>query len=130
MHQADLLFLPHDHVGRKMYRYCLCIVDVASCFKAAEPLTDKIAASVAEALSRIYKKGLLNWPSLLQVDAGNEFKGVVSQLLAAHTVLVRRGSPGNHRQQGIVKRLNRTLSERLFGYQYGEEMPESITRVF
>ena len=49
VHKADILFLPHDRVGRKIYRYCLCIVDVASRFKAAEPLTDKTAASVAEA---------------------------------------------------------------------------------
>ena len=35
---------------------------------------------------------------------------------------VRRGQVGNHRQQGIVERLNKSLLERLFGYQYGEEM--------
>ena len=37
VHQADLLFLPHDRVGRKTFRYSLTVVDVASQYKEAEP---------------------------------------------------------------------------------------------
>ena len=33
VHQADLLFLPHDTVGRKVYKYALVVVDVASRYK-------------------------------------------------------------------------------------------------
>ena len=68
VHQADLLFLPHDRVGRKTFRYALTVVDVASSYKEAEPLTSKTAAEVADALSRIYGRGPLKWPQLLQVD--------------------------------------------------------------
>ena len=118
VHQADLLFLPHDRVGRKTYKYALTVVDVASRYKEAEPLTSKGAAEVADALSRIYKRGPLTWPKMLQVDPGREFMGAVSQLLARHNVEVRRGRVGSHRDQGIVERWNRTLSERLFGHQY------------
>ena len=57
VHQADLLFLPHDRVGRKTFRYALTVVDVASRYKEAEPLTSKTAAEVADALSRIYRRG-------------------------------------------------------------------------
>ena len=89
VHQADLLFLPHDKVGRRTYRYALTIVDVASCFKEAEPLTSKTAAEEPNALSRIYKWEPLMWPKLLQVDPGREFMGEVSQLLAKHKVKVR-----------------------------------------
>ena len=39
IHQADLLFLPHDRVGRKTYKYALTLVDAASRYKAAMPLT-------------------------------------------------------------------------------------------
>ena len=43
VHQADLLFLPHDKVGSNSvattYKYALTVVDVASRFKEAEPLT-------------------------------------------------------------------------------------------
>ena len=122
VHQADLLFLPHDRVGRRTYKYALTVVDVASRYKEAEPLTSKCAAEVADALSRIYRSGPLKWPKLLQVDPGREFMGPVSQLLAKHSVEVRRGRVGDHRDQGIVERWNRTLSERLFGHQYAQEM--------
>ena len=46
----------------------------------------------------------------------------VSQLLAKHSVEVRRGRVDVHRDQGIVERWNRTLAERLFGHQYAQEM--------
>ena len=122
VHQADLLFLPHNRVGRKTYRYALTVVDVASRFKEAEPLTSKTAAEVADALSRIYRRGPLKWPMFLQVDPGREFMGAVSQLLAKHSAQVRRGRVDIHRDQGVVERWNRTLAERLFGHQYAQEM--------
>ena len=122
VHQADLLFLPHDKVGRKTFRYALTVVDVASRFKEAEPLATKEAKEVADALSRIYKRGPLKWPKLLQVDPGREFMGAVNQLLVKHGVQVRHGRVDIHRDQAIVERFNRTLAERLFGHQYAVEM--------
>lgn len=122
VHQADLLFLPHDRVGRKKYKYALTVVDVASRYKEAEPLTGKSAVEVAAALGRVYKRGPLKWPNLLQVDPGREFMGAVSQLLAKQNVQVRRGRVNIHREQGIVERFNRTLAERLFGAQYAQEL--------
>ena len=122
VHQADLLYLPHDRVAKRTYNYALTVVDVTSRFKEAEPLTSKGAAEVAEALSRIYKRSPLKWPKLLLVDPGKEFMGAVSQLLAKHGVSVRRGCVDVHRDQGIVERFNRTLAERLFGHQYAQEM--------
>ena len=122
VHQADLLFLPHDKVGRRTYKYALTVVDVASRFKEAEPLSTKEAKEVAGALSRIYKRGPLKWPKLLQVDPGREFMGEVSRLLAGHGVSIRRGRVEIHRDQGIVERWNRTLAERLFGHQYAQEL--------
>ena len=43
VHQADLLFLPHDKPARsrKIYKYALTVVDIASRYKEAEPLTSK-----------------------------------------------------------------------------------------
>ena len=122
VHQADLLYLPHDRVAKRTYKYALTVVDVASRFKEAEPLTSKMAVEVAEALSRIYKRSPLKWPKLLQVDPGKEFMGAVSQLLAKHDVSVRRGRVDVHRDQGVVERFNRTLAERLFEHQYAQEM--------
>ena len=82
------------------------MVDVASRYKEAEPLTDKTAGEVAAALGRIYKRGPLTWPRLLQVDPGREFVGAVNQLLSKHKVSVRRGRVDTHRDQGLTARWN------------------------
>ena len=79
MHQADLMFLPHDRVRHKTYKYALIMVNVASRCKEAEPLTSNDSTEVASALSRIYSRGPLKLPKLLQVDPGREFMGSVSQ---------------------------------------------------
>ena len=123
VHQADLLFLPHDKLprGKKIFKYALTIVDVASRFKAAEPLTSKDSSEVSRAFWKIYK-GPLKWPKLLQVDPGCEFMGAVTEEMKDHDVRIRRGNVNVHRNQGIVERFNRTLSERLFSFQYSQEM--------
>ena len=121
-HQIDLLFLPHDTINKKKYKYALTIVDVASRFKEAEPLTDKSSKSVAIALEKIYKRSPLHYPRLLQCDDGAEFKREVNQLYLKHNTLIRRGIPGVHRSQAVVEAFNKQLAERLFSYQYHQEM--------
>ena len=122
MHQADLLFLPHDKIGKKTYKYALTVVDVASRYKEAEALTDKTATQVASALERIYKRSPLTYPKTIKVDPGKEFMGGVNTLMGEKGVTIQRGEVGNHRAQGIVERFNRTLAERLFSQQYAREM--------
>ena len=122
VHQADLLYLPHDSVKKKTFKYALTVVDVASRYKEAEPFSTKTSMEVAEALQRIYKRDPLRFPSLLQVDPGREFKGEVIHLAARKKMNIRWGRVNIRRDQGIVERFNRSLAERLFGYQYAEEM--------
>ena len=132
VHQADLLFLPHDKVDSnsvaKTYKYALTVVDVASRFKEAQPLTSKNSDEVAKAFKTIYTRGPLKWPQLLQVDPGREFMGAVTKEMENHKTSIRRGHPEIHRDQAIVERFNRTLAERLFGHQYAVEMrsPEGL----
>ena len=125
VHQADLLLLPYDtvKVGRinKTYKYALTLVDLGTRYKEAEPLTSKDSKEVAMAFEKIYKRHL-KYPKLLQVDPGREFMGAVTQLMAKHNVRIRIGHPEIHRHQGVVERFNRTLAERLFGYQYAKEL--------
>ena len=123
VHQADLLFLPHDRPlrSRKTYKYALTVVDVASRYKEAEPLATKESAEVATAFSTIYKRSRLKWPKLLQVDPGREFMGAVNKLMNSKNVKIRRGEKALHRSQAIVERFNRTLAEKLFGHQYAQE---------
>ena len=124
VHQADLLFLPHDKLprGRKVYKYALTVVDVASRYKEAEPLTSKDSAEVAKAFQSIYRRSPLTWPQMLQVDPGREFMGSVTKEMESHKIYIRRGRTEIHRDQAIVERFNRTLAERLFGHQYAVEM--------
>ena len=58
IHQADLLYLPHDKVYQNTYKYALNVIDIASGFKASRPLKTKKAGEVAEMFKDIYKKGL------------------------------------------------------------------------
>ena len=124
VHQADLLFLPHDKLprGKKIYKYALTVVDIASRYKEAEPLTSKNSDEVAKAFQSIYKRSPLTWPNMLQVDPGREFMGAVTKEMEKHKTYIRRGRTEIHRDQAIVERFNRTLAERLFGHQYAVEM--------
>ena len=48
--------------------------------------------------------------------------GKVTEEMKDHDVRIRRGNVNVHRDQGIVERFNRSLSERLFSFQYSQEM--------
>ena len=65
VHKTDPLFLPHDRPGRgrKLYKYALTVVDVASRYKEAEPLATKEPKEVADALPHIYSRSPLKWPN-------------------------------------------------------------------
>ena len=54
VHQADLLFLPYDTVKirrmiNKTFKFALTLVDLATRYKEAEPLTSKDSTEVAKA---------------------------------------------------------------------------------
>ena len=115
-------FLPHDTQGRgqarKTFRYALIVVDENSRFKEAEPLTSKDSCEVASAFQNLYKRGLLNWPQLLQADPGREFISAATKETEKHKRNIRRGCTEIHWDQTIVERFKHTLAERLFGQQY------------
>ena len=121
VHQADLLFLPHDTIRGKTYRYALVVIDVAFRYKDAEALGTKDSGEIARCFGKIYSRRL-GWPGVLVVDSGREFMGSVSKLVEKRGVKIQRGQAGNHRSQAFVERANKTLSERLFSHQYAQEM--------
>ena len=125
IHQADLLFLPHDTVRRRTYRYALVVIDIASRYKDAEALTSKDSGEVATAFERIYARKL-KWPKTLMVDPGKEFMGNVTHLMNKHKVNIQRSEAGNHRAQAFVERANRTIGEKLFSHQYAQEMVSDV----
>ena len=115
-------FLVTCSTSLQVYMYALTVVDVASKFKAAEPLTSKNSSEVLRAFRTIYDCGPLRWPKVLQVDPGRKFIGDVTREMTKHNVRIRRGNVNVHRHQGIIERFNRTLGKRLFTLQYSQEM--------
>ena len=105
--------------GAKTYKYALVVVDVASRYIDAEPLTSKYASEVAAAFEKIYSRKLKK-PETIIVDPGTEFKGVMLK-----NYNIQRSEANNHRAQSLVERANRTIAEKLFSYQYAKEMTTS-----
>ena len=104
IHQADTLFLPHDTVRRKAFKYALVVIDVVSRYKDAEPLTSKESSEVAKSFEKIYSRKL-KWPARIIIDPGKEFMGHVTSLIKRH-VIIQRSEAGNHRAQAFVERAN------------------------
>ena len=97
--RRTFFFLPHDKLRRKIYKYALTVVDIASRYKEAEPLTSKNSDEVARAFQSLYKRSLLTWPQMLQVDPGREFMGAVTKEMEKHKTYIRRGRTEIHRDQ-------------------------------
>ena len=124
IHQADILYLPHDRFKKKTYKYALNIVDVASRYKGSYQLTTKNAKEVAQAFQWIHENTPLTYPKTLIIDDGKEFYRDVMKLMEKHDVMIQCGDPSQHRSQGIMERFNGTLADRLFSYQYHKELKD------
>ena len=124
IHQADVLYLPHDRYEKRLYKYALNIVDVASRYKGSYQLATKNAKEVTKAFQWIYENTPLTYPKTLIVDDGKEFYGDVTKLMEKHDVIIQHGDPSQHHSQGIVERFNRTLVDGLFTYQYHKELED------
>ena len=124
IHQSHLLSLPHDKFKKKVYKYALNIVDVASRYKGSYQLTTKNSKEVAQAFQWIYDNTSLTYPKTLIIDNGKEFYGDTKKLMENHNVIIQRGDPSQHRSQGIVEWFNWMLANRLFSYQYHKELED------
>ena len=124
IHQSDLLSLPHDKFKKKVYKYALNIVDVASRYKGSYQSATNNSKEVAQAFQCRYENTPLTYPKTLIVDDGKEFYGDTTKLMEKHDVIIQRGDPSQHRSQGIMERFNRTLADRLFSYQYHKELED------
>jgi len=78
--------------GWRVYKYALTVVDMASRYKEAEPMTLNDSAEVVKAFQSIYKGSPLTWPQLLQVDPGCEFMGSVTKEIENHRTAIRHGA--------------------------------------
>ena len=63
IHQADILYLPHDRYEKKVYKHALNIVEVASRYKGSYQLATKNSKEVAQAFQ--YENTPLTYPKKL-----------------------------------------------------------------
>ena len=123
IHQADLLYLPHDKVYQNTYKYTLNVIDIASGYAASRPLKTKKAKEVAEMFKDIYKKGPLKYPEELHVDSGTEFKGEVLKLMKENNVPVKSVvTKYHHSFTAFVENFNKQLAMMLFKPQDAQEL--------
>ena len=61
IHQADILYPPHDRYEKKVYKYTLNIVNVASRYKGSHQLAIKNSKEVAHAFQWIYENTELSF---------------------------------------------------------------------
>ena len=123
IHQADLLYLPHNKVYNNTYKYVLNVIDIASGYKVSRPLRTKKASEVADMFQDIYKKGPLRYPEELHVDNGTEFKSNLDKLMQEHSVKVKRVTTKyHHKFTAFVENFNKTLAEKLFKIQDAQEL--------
>ena len=62
IHQAGILYLPHDRYEKKTYKYALNVVGVASRFKGSYQLATENSKEVAQAFQWIYENTSLTYP--------------------------------------------------------------------
>ena len=96
IHQVDILYLPHDRYEKKIYKYALNIVDVASRYKTSHQLATKNSKEVAQAFWWIYGNTLFTYPKTLVIDDGKEFYGDTTKLMGKHDMIIQRGDPSQH----------------------------------
>jgi len=105
INQIDLISLPND----KGFDKALVVVDQGSRLTDAEPLDNKSSDSAFEALKRIYERGILKQPKLIQSDSGKEFMGEFEQNVKSLGIMTKFGKPDRHRSQALVERKNYTI---------------------
>jgi hypothetical protein len=108
------LFLPEATVGKKTYKYCLVVVDLASDEFDIEPVGNKEPSTILEAFKAINKRKHIkidkNSASLV-TDAGNEFRGVVSKWLYDESIFHKIAIPNRHSQLANINLLCRQLGK-------------------
>ena len=66
---CDLLRLTNDTVNKKTYKWVLTVIDIASRFKWAVPLTLKNSSEVTKAFKKIYDNSNVPLPGLIYYNA-------------------------------------------------------------
>lgn len=109
--------------GRRV-KYLVVVVDIYSNKFDIEPIKNKDALTVLNALKTIWKRGkYVKEPEYTFItDDGAEFKGPVTKFLYDESIFHKISLPNRHSQTANVESLNRQLGELLNGYMNTKEL--------
>jgi len=88
----------------------------------ARPLKTRNTEDILKAFKDIYKGPILSLPKLIEVDDGNEFKGIVKKYFNDHGVAVKSSLRDRHRQQAIVENKNLVIGRAIHKRQTAQEL--------
>lgn len=118
MHFADILFLPMD----KGFKYALVVTDANSKLTDAQPLKNRNSTAVINAFNKIYSRDYLDFPFVIVMDSGTEFKGKTKEYLEENKVRVRYALTNRHRQIAPVEAKNKQIGTILLKKQAFNEL--------
>lgn len=117
-HQADILYMPEDNG----YKYALVVVDLYDGTLDAEPLKVRDNITVIKTFQIIYSRKYLDYPVVITLDQGSEFKGATEQFFNKQKVNVKYALTGRHRQLATVERANQKIATVLFKRMANQEL--------
>jgi hypothetical protein len=117
-YQADLLYMPEDN----KYKYILVCVDMYDGTMDAEPLKQRDNNSIKKAFKEIFKRKYLDYPLIITLDQGSEFKGATEAFFKANGTNVKYALTGRHRQLANVERANQRIQSILFKRMASQEL--------
>lgn len=65
------------------------VVDIASRYTDAKPLTSKYSTEVSRGFEKIYSR-CLKWPEAIIIDPGTEFMGDVTKIMKNKNIKIQR----------------------------------------
>ena len=115
-YQADLLYMPED----QYYKYILVCVDMYDGTMDAEPLKLRDNKNVIKAFKEMFKRKYLDYPLVITLDQGSEFKGDTKSYFESNKTNVKYALTG--RQLANVERANQKIQLILFKRMASQEL--------
>lgn len=101
----------------KGYKYLFVIVDLYSFDIDFEPLQNKTAQNVLDAMLKCFKRNYVKKPyGSISTDGGTEFKSVFHKWIFDNNIYHKVGIPYRHRQQSTVESANRQITKIIMLY--------------
>ena len=118
-YQSDVLYMPDDNG----YKYILVCVDIYDNGVDAEPIKIVNSDAVLKAFKQIFKRKYLKFPEFITFDKGTEFnQSEIINYFKTNGTNVKYCETARHRQNGVVERMNLTISKILFKRMTSQEL--------